>query len=186
MFPLGHLGTGLIIGTILYAPIGAFILGVFLPDIVDKPLSILGLVECSRWYAHTVLFAFVAGAAAFLLTRRKSIAVAILLGSLVHLVGDAMGFVPYLMPFVHYDPSVCVGDINYIPSLELIALEVVGAVLVLVWWKHRSKLFYLRERILKTRKLENVFKDSERKIRKPRKGNKRKARRLQKGIQRKR
>lgn len=149
MYPLGHLGTGLIIASVFSMPVAAFIVGVFLPDIVDKGLSMLGLMECSRYAAHTVVFASGAGAVAFAATRKKEIALAIFFGCLLHLVQDSAHFVPYLYPFVDYPDRDC-HPVAFAPGDFEIAMEIVGAALIVVWWKWRAKLFYLRERILKS------------------------------------
>ncbi len=156
MYPLGHLGIALIIASVFYIPVAAFVVGVFLPDIVDKGLAILGIVECGRSVAHNVFFAIGAGAVALAATRKKSIALAILLGVLLHLAQDSTHFVPYLYPLVQYDFSDC-GPVAFQPSPFEIAMEAVGLALIVVWWKFKSKLIYLRERILKTRRLKRVF-----------------------------
>jgi len=85
MYPLGHLGIALVIAAIFYIPVAAFVVGVFLPDIVDKGLSVLGLLECGRSAGHNVFFAIGAGLVALIATRKKSIAMAIFLGVLLHL-----------------------------------------------------------------------------------------------------
>jgi hypothetical protein len=157
MYPLGHLGTGLLVASLFYLPVAAFILGVFLPDIFDKTLSILGLIECSRSYAHNIFFAIGAGAVAFAITRKKNIALAIMLGAMLHLVQDSIHFVPYFYPLVSYEELNNCGPIEFQPGTPEIIFEVVGIALIIIWWKFRSKIFYIREKILKMRRLKRVF-----------------------------
>lgn len=156
MYPLGHIGIALVIATIFYVPIAAFVVGALLPDIVDKGLAIFNLVECGRSVGHNVFFALVAGALAFGITRKKGIALAVVLGVLLHLAQDSTHFVPYLYPLLQYDFSGC-GPVAFQPGNFEIAMEFVGLALIIFWWKFRSKLFYLRERILKLRRLKRVF-----------------------------
>ena len=156
MYPLGHLGIALVIATIFYIPVAAVVVGVFLPDIVDKGFAILGLVDCGRSIAHNVFFAIGAGAVALAITRKKSIAFAIFLGILLHLAQDSAGFVPYFYPIVEYDFSDC-GPVEIHPGTFEIVMEIVGFSLIIIWWRFKSKLIYLRERIFKTRRFKRVF-----------------------------
>ncbi len=156
MYPLGHIGTALIIASVFYIPVAAFVVGVLLPDIFDKGLTILGFLECGRSAGHNVFFALAAGAIALAVTRKKSVALAIFLGVILHLVEDSTHFVPYFYPLVAYDFSEC-GPVEFQPGTFEIAMEVVGIALITLWWKFRAKLFYLRERILKMKRLKRVF-----------------------------
>lgn len=156
MYPLGHIGIALIIATLFYMPLAAFVLGSILPDIFDKSLAIAGLIPCGRSFAHNVFFAIAAGAVAFGITRRKGVGIALALGVLLHLAQDAYYFVPYLYQLVQYDFGDC-GPVTFTPNTINIAFEVVGLALIIVWWRFRPKLFYLRERILKLKRLKRVF-----------------------------
>ncbi len=164
MYPLGHLGTGLMIASLFSMPVAAFILGVFLPDIVDKGLSILGVLECSRSLAHNVFFAMGAGAVTFAFTRKKSLALAVMLGGFLHLVQDSWHFVPYFYPLVEYEFVGC-GPLKLEPGTFEIIMEFVGAALIVVWWRYRAKLIYLSGRILKSRDERVVSGKTERKLR---------------------
>lgn len=157
MYPLGHLGIALVVATLFYVPVAAFVLGVFLPDIVDKSLAWTGFLSCSRSLAHNVFFAMGAGAVAFAVTRKKGLALAIFLGCVLHLAQDSAHFVPYLYPLVSYDFGFCDPHPVFQPGNFEIAMEFVGAALIIVWWKWRAKLIYLRERILKAKRLKRVF-----------------------------
>ncbi|MBI4894197.1 MAG: metal-dependent hydrolase [Candidatus Aenigmarchaeota archaeon] len=156
MYPLAHIGTALIIGSLFYVPLSAFVIGVLLPDILDKSLSFLGVESCGRSYGHSILFALAAGGIAFAVTRKKGIALAIALGCLLHLAGDSAGTVPYFYPMVDYGFGTC--D-KYAPNPGYfeVAMEVVGITMIILWWKWRSKLIYLRDRVIKARGLKRVF-----------------------------
>lgn len=164
MYPLGHLGTGLIVASLLSMPVAAFVFGVFLPDVVDKGLTILGVLECSRSFAHNVFFAMGAGAAAFAATRNRKVGVAVMLGCMLHLAQDSAHFVPYFYPLVDYEFVGC-GPVKYDPGQFEIAMEFVGAALIVVWWKYRAKLIYLGERIIKSGSVKSVSRKSEGKLR---------------------
>lgn len=156
MYPLGHIGTALIAAAFLSMPAAAFVLGVMLPDIIDKGLAILNLIDCGRSWAHNVFFAVGAGLVALAVTRNKKVALAIGLGAILHLVGDSTHFVPYLYPLVQYDFGEC-GPVQFQPGAFEVTMEAVGLALIIVWWRFRSKLFYLRERIIKSRRFKRVF-----------------------------
>lgn len=156
MYPLGHIGIAIVIATLLYMPVAAFAIGSILPDIVDKSLAVFNIVPCGRSLAHNVFFALGAGAVAFAITRKKGIGLALALGVLLHLAQDAYYFVPYFYPLVSYDFGDC-GPVQLNPGTVNIIFEFVGLALIIVWWRWRAKLIYLRERILKTKVLKRVF-----------------------------
>ena len=174
----------MIIGTLFYAPLLPFIVGVFLPDIVDKGLELLGFLDCGRVLGHSVFFALGVGAVLFAATKRKGLALAVMFGMLLHLVQDSAYPVPYFYPIIQY--HFACGLTNLIPSDLNVALEVAGLALIFVWWRWRAKLFYLRERILKTGRLSHVVGWSGREVRVEKGRDKEKHRRLQKGLRGKR
>jgi len=156
MYPLGHVGIALVLSSLFFIPAAALVVGVLLPDIFDKGLALLGVLECGRSAGHNIFFALGAGAVAFLATRNRGIALAILLGVLLHLAQDSAHFVPYLYPLMQYDFGEC-GPVQFQPGNFEIAMEAVGLALIVVWWKWKAKLVYLRERVLKTKRLKRVF-----------------------------
>jgi hypothetical protein len=156
MYPLAHIGTALILASLLYLPAAGLVVGVLLPDIVDKGFSLIGILDCGRSFGHNIFFGLGVGAVAFIATRNKGLAIALTLGAMLHLVEDSNHFVPYLYPLVNYDFESC-GPVEFQPGTFEIVMEGVGIVLIVIWWKFKSKLFYLRERILKARRLKRVF-----------------------------
>ncbi len=75
------------------------------PDLIDKPLWILGAISDGRFIGHTLVVAAVV-ALAFSLKKRVYGLFAIC-GSILHLLLDIRGFVPWFYPFKDYNfPSV--------------------------------------------------------------------------------
>jgi len=70
-----------------------------LPDMVDKPLAVLG-VAGGRYVGHTVLFGLVS-VGALIIVRRRLWAPAVV-GFTSHLLLDLNATVPWLYPFVSY------------------------------------------------------------------------------------
>ena len=105
MGPLAHIGITLSAGYVLNrAPLIKLNLWVvavsaLLPDLVDKPLFLLGIGN-GRYVAHTLLFVFLVAAAVSL--KSKVYGLSVLLGGIFHLLLDSGGSVPWLYPFVHH------------------------------------------------------------------------------------
>jgi len=78
-----------------------------LPDLVDKPLYLLGIGD-GRYIGHTLLFVCVV-AAAFSL-KRRIYGLSLLFGAVLHLLLDWLmgwgGFMPWLYPFVSHTYTV--------------------------------------------------------------------------------
>ena len=101
MYPLGHITFTLLVGTRLNLSAGFLILGVLLPDLVDKSLVIFFGIGGGRYIAHTLTFAALAGILALLHSRKAALAVSF--GVFAHLVEDSYSFIPWLYPFLDYD-----------------------------------------------------------------------------------
>ncbi|MFX1310834.1 MAG: metal-dependent hydrolase [Promethearchaeota archaeon] len=84
----------------------ALIIGSMFPDIVDKALLFLKLVN-GRAYFHSLLFVFISFGILFLLSKgNKAISVPFLIGMLFHLLLD-FPEVPLFYPFIMYDFTYC-------------------------------------------------------------------------------
>ena len=71
-----------------------------LPDLLDKPLWMLG-ISCGRFVGHTLLFVFLV---AFVFSlRKRTYGLFALVGGMLHLLSDVGWFMPWLYPFVKYD-----------------------------------------------------------------------------------
>ncbi|MBN2099420.1 MAG: metal-dependent hydrolase [Dehalococcoidia bacterium] len=71
-----------------------------LPDLLDKPLWMLG-IGMGRFVGHTLLFVFLVAFVFFLIKR--SYGLFALIGGMAHLLSDVNGIVPWLYPFKKYD-----------------------------------------------------------------------------------
>jgi len=105
MGPLGHLGITLGAGYVLNRVqplklnLGVVAFSALLPDLVDKPLYVLGIGD-GRYVGHTLLFVFLVAGAVSL--KNKLYGLSVLFGAILHLLLDS-GDVPWLYPFVNYD-----------------------------------------------------------------------------------
>jgi hypothetical protein len=76
-----------------------------LPDLVDKPLWVLGVISDGRYIGHTLLLTFLV---AFVFSLKKRVyGLFAICGGISHLLLDIWGFMPWFYPFKSYDfPSV--------------------------------------------------------------------------------
>jgi hypothetical protein len=97
MLPLGHsafslLALRLVRPTARPSEHVAVVLGALTPDLIDKPLALLGLAETTRTVGHSVTFAVAAAALAWALVRllpsRRAVARAFVGGLLGHALCD--------------------------------------------------------------------------------------------------
>jgi hypothetical protein len=99
-----------------------------LPDLIDKPLWVLGVISDGRYIGHTLLVAFLV-AVAFSLKKRVYGFLAIW-GAMSHLLLDTSGFIPWFYPFKRYDfPSV---DYHGIVTWRNVAGTMLEMVLVVI------------------------------------------------------
>jgi len=145
MYFFGHIGPTLLLGFMLFLPMVFLLIGSVLPDIVDKPLFLLGLTPSGRYIAHTLLFVVISFLAALITTRKILAGLGLAFGVMMHLLGDATNFVPWLYPFVDYTFPVYEGNWTLIPAFLM--LEVVGFVILLAFVKYRSKLDKIRNKL---------------------------------------
>ncbi len=146
MLYLGHIGIAVFLASMLYLPIIFAVIGVLLPDIVDKGLYMLGIVPCSRYFAHSIFFPLVVGSIVFLVTRRWKLALAITFGSLLHLFQDMHWVVPWFFPLISYPEILACGPIKVNVNLFIIVTEVIGAGLLVFTLGFRQKFIYLRRK----------------------------------------
>ena len=76
-----------------------------LPDLVDKPLWVIGVFTDGKNIGHTLFTTFLVGLASSL--RKSVYGLVALFGGMAHLLSDTSGLVPWFYPFKTYDfPSV--------------------------------------------------------------------------------
>lgn len=129
MLLFGHIGPAAFLAQRLRLPVLATMFFAILPDLVDKPLYVVGLAPAARWIAHTVLFLVVVSAALHLLGRRQ-LALTAFFGIASHYVLDLRFFLPLFYPFVQYEwPTAYLG-----PALDSIALlfEAFGLIFIIM------------------------------------------------------
>ena len=100
-----------------------------LPDLVDKPLWVLGVFTDGRNIGHTLFTTFLV-ALAFSL-KKKVYGLVAVCGGMAHLLSDRSGLVPWLYPFKTYDfPSVGWHGILTLHNLAWTLLEMAGVAIV--------------------------------------------------------
>jgi hypothetical protein len=144
MYPLGHIGITAFFSILLYLPAQFSVIGVLLPDAVDKGLYVAGLAPSAHFVGHTILFGLIIGLITFAVTKRKDLSLAILFGSLIHLIEDAESFIPWFYPFVNY--TFTPGPLIIITPFTILN-EIFGGILLIVILVFNSKLIFYREKI---------------------------------------
>ena len=144
---MAHIGIAAFVATFFYLPAIFAVAGALLPDIIDKSLFMLGVTPCGRFIGHSIFFAPVIGLITYLVTRRKSLAIAITLGSLLHLVLDLGYFIPLLYPIKNYPFSSICGPIEITSNILEWVAEGIGIVLIMITFSFNSKFLYLRDKL---------------------------------------
>lgn len=154
MLYLGHIGITIFIATMLYLPILFAVIGVLLPDVVDKGLYLLGIVPCTKYFGHTIFFVFIVGSLTYVITRRWKLVLAISVGCSLHLIEDAIylhflnnssDFIPWFFPLLNYpNLSVC-GPLEVEFINVFIITELIGALFLIFTLGFSSKIIYLRK-----------------------------------------
>lgn len=136
MYIFGHIGLSLIVLSLLGLPFIYGILGALTPDLIDKPLKIVGITDYGRHIGHT-LFSFVALSIVFhilFMDLKKTLSFSI--GYLTHFLGDIYTMIPILIPFRRYDYPT--GPFRLEILLAFIFLDLVGlSILVAFYLKNK-------------------------------------------------
>ena len=103
MFPLAHVGITLFVAALLSLPLSYALIGSLLPDLIDKPLKILGVAPCGRFIGHTLFGGIVAFIISYLWKRDKKISFTLLFTYYLHLLEDIPFFMPWFYPFKNYN-----------------------------------------------------------------------------------
>jgi hypothetical protein len=141
--PVIHIGIPAILAIKLRLNLLVAILCGILPDVVDKPLSALG-IGGGRFIGHTLLFAVVI-VILFTVWKRKH-GLAALIGLSSHLLLDLNALIPWFYPFKSYEfyhskLSIIDWLKGYMTfsqlGLELILITLAGIVVFIGWWVYR-------------------------------------------------
>ena len=98
---LGQLHTKKLLVRLLMPEAAVTAFSFLLPDLIDKPLWVLGVFSDGRNIGHTLLLVFLV-AFAFSLKKRAYGLFAVC-GGISHLLLDTSGFMPWFYPFKSYD-----------------------------------------------------------------------------------
>jgi len=150
MLPLAHIGIVLFVASLLYLPLIAAMVGGILPDIVDKTLFITGLAPCGRFFAHSIFFGPIIAGISFLITRRKDLSLALLLGCYIHLILDMRYFLPWFYPLVQY--TFYCPPIEIRPDLIAVVFEGIGVLLIPITFVLKPKIKHLKKLLIRKRK----------------------------------
>lgn len=152
MLPLGHIGIAVLIATLLYLPLLFVLVGVLLPDMIDKGLFFSSSTFCGRFIGHTVFFGPIVSILVYAATKRKDLALAILFGMYIHLLQDSTNFIPWFYPIVNYQRE-CIPGMRIGP-FEIIA-EILGVSIIILITLFSFKLRYYRDKI--RRRIKRAF-----------------------------
>ncbi len=133
----GHVGLTASAGKALKLPIIYLLFASMLPDVVDKVLFAARVAPSTRFIGHTIIFSLAVSFLFYIITKKKNIGLALLLGCLLHLLGDITGFLPLFYPFVNYAfPS---GQLALrIGPFEIIT-ESLGIILLVIIFKSKIR-----------------------------------------------
>lgn len=146
MLFFGHIGITAFIASMMFLPASGGVIGVLLPDIIDKGLFILGYAPCSRFIAHSIFFPLIAGLISYGVTRNKKFALAVAIGYALHLFQDLNGNVPFLFPLKSYAYfATCATKISVVFTPFVIATELIGISLLIFIFVFKDKYQKLRE-----------------------------------------
>lgn len=130
------------------APAIAAVFGAALPDLLDKPLWLLGAVDVGRTVGHSLLFAVPVVVGGWILATRKgypAVGTAFAIGVLSHLAADVpwhllsgdydeLGFLLWpVTPMPEYTGTKSLGAVAGV-EVTTLWFEAVIAVLGLAWW----------------------------------------------------
>ena len=148
MIFFGHIGMTLFLAALLSLNFVFVLIGVLLPDVIDKFFYIIGAFPCGRFIGHTIWFAPALALITYAVTRKKFFAGSILFGAYVHIIGDIGYLLPLFMPFVAYEFN-CTMPFSGPVEPSQIYLEIVGLVLLGITIVFHKKLSALGSKLMK-------------------------------------
>lgn len=147
MLFFGHIGITVLLGTLFFLPALVVGLSSILPDLVDKGLLVVGLSQYSRLYAHNIFFGPIVSAIVYLVTKRKSFALAVLFGTYFHLLEDIRTPLPWLWPFVKTDLAP-VTALKISPDIFDLVMEAIGLSCLASLFVFRKTISAARKRMV--------------------------------------
>ncbi len=124
------------------------IIGSLLPDIIDKPLLLLGL-GAGRFLSHSLLFIFIIFLIVFGITKRnEKVALSLLIGMIFHVVLD-LPDVPLLFPFISYEYIVLEDPFSvWVSALltnPIVIITEISGILFIIFILIRNKLYQIKD-----------------------------------------
>lgn len=118
LFPT-HLVAGYLIGRYMEAPVLWVVVGAGLPDVIDKPLAMVGIVDLYHTIGHSLLAVLLLGVVAI----KGGMWLGLWIGWVSHLALDAVQMIVngrpediafLLWPFVHHVPAVQLPPVEFV------------------------------------------------------------------------
>lgn len=124
------------------------IIGTLLPDIIDKPIFLLGLGE-GRLFSHNLLFVIIGFLIVhFSAKRNKSISLPFLCGLISHIILD-LPYVPLFYPFLSYDFYYIEEPLLYwlrkLLTDPLVLITETSGLLFIIFIVIHGKLYHIRD-----------------------------------------
>ncbi len=153
MFPIFHIALPLIFTEIprikkLKFNRFALLIGSVLPDLIDKPLLLLGF-GTGRYFSHNLLFVLISFFTLFLLTKKNiRMSLPFLCGVSIHLILD-IPYVPFFYPFILYE-DILIGEpilfwMEAYLTKPLIQITEIAGVIFFAYILIKNKLYHLKE-----------------------------------------
>ena len=126
----------------------ALIIGSLLPDIIDKPLFLLGLAN-GRFFSHNLLFTIISFLIVFLVSKRNlEISLPFLAGMVLHLLLD-LPYVPLFYPFITYKYIIVEEPLLYwfnalFTNPIVLSTEIIG-IAILIFILIHNKLYHVED-----------------------------------------
>ena len=151
VYLFGHIGITLFLATTFSLPLLFVLIGVLLPDIVDKSLFFTNTAPCPRFIGHTLLFTLIVSLPTYLITRRISCVIGLIFGSYLHLLEDVYEhMVPWFYPLIKYE-FICPPTYEIVFTPYIIVTEIIGFTLLLTTIRFKSRLKGLFLNLRKTK-----------------------------------
>ena len=125
----------------------ALIVGSLLPDIVDKPILLLGLGN-GRFFSHNLLFVLICFLLCYIITKRDlKISLPFLIGLSFHLILD-FPYIPLFYPFISYNFTLIEEPLSFwfsalFTNPIVIITEVIG-IIILVFILLTNRLYHIK------------------------------------------
>ncbi len=137
MFPFGHVGFTAFFANLLSLNIIFAVIGSQIPDIIDKPLNIIGVLPNSRNIGHTLFMSGFIFILSYVITKKKGISSSLAFGSIMHLFEDIPYFIPWFYPFIGYTFPYQPFSVKY--SFIWFSIDIIGLFLLFYVYQCNSK-----------------------------------------------